>query len=73
MAIHSHAEANDVELVSAAITGVTLCAECIAKTTGVPLLRVQATLERIAGMLVVTWRDSRCARCLAATKVFHLV
>jgi hypothetical protein len=64
--------ANDAALVLAAITDAVMCAECIAKKTALPLVRVQATLEAVAGSLKVRWHESRCAACLTTKMVFWL-
>ena len=64
--------ADDVALVTAVITGASLCAECLAKKTGVPFGRIDAALGRMGQTLTVVITTARCDACLTVTKVFRL-
>lgn len=66
------ADANDTELIVASLLGASMCAGCIAAKTGIPLRRTQAVLERVAGSVRLTWRQSRCDACLQPQTVFRL-
>ncbi len=63
---------SDAALVSAAITGASLCSTCIAKRTGVPAARVDAILGTITGTIQLVDESSRCEACLAMGRTFRL-
>ena len=63
----------DVELITLILTGASMCAECIAKKTGVPFLRVEPILTRIGKTIRVMDSGTLCDACLTTRKVFRLV
>jgi hypothetical protein len=63
---------DDAGLVAAAITDASLCVECIARRSGVPVTRVDAVLTTIAMTLAVAMITTRCAACLETRRTFRL-
>jgi len=63
----------DVELITLIITDASLCAECIAKKTGVLLRQVEPILVRIGKTVRVFDSGTPCDACLTTRKVFRLV
>jgi hypothetical protein len=63
---------DDIALVTISISDATLCADCIAKKTGIPLARVEPLLIRIASTLRILSAAALCDACLTAKRVFRL-
>jgi hypothetical protein len=63
---------SDAALITMMITGATLCLDCIAKKTGVPVPEVEAMLTGIAKTLKLSAAPGRCDACLGQTTVFCL-
>ena len=57
---------------TAVIANMTLCADWIAKKTGLPIARVEPVLARIGTALRVMSAGALCDACLTAKKVFRL-
>lgn len=72
MAIGAAGVADVADLITAAITRASLCAECIAKTIGIPSGRVKLTLIRIGQTLNITSEGAGCDACRTSTKVFRV-
>ena len=64
--------ASDDALVSEAIAGTALCADCIAKKTGVSPDRVQTIMGTLAGTFRVRRGMAVCDACLTVQAVFQL-
>ncbi len=62
----------DADVITSTITGASLCAECLARKTGIPFGRIDAALGRIGKTLRVMSDVAPCDGCLTATKVFRL-
>lgn len=66
------AAGDDVPLVTALGGSVTLCVDCLARKSGVPLGRVMPTMGRICETLRVDSGVALCDACLMARKVYRL-
>lgn len=63
----------DPGLITTALAdGVGLCAECIAKKTGIPLAHVEPAMLRIGATIRVQSAGALCDSCLMATTVYRL-
>jgi hypothetical protein len=63
---------SDAELITAIITGASLCIECIARRTGMSSAQVDTMLARIAMTVRLSVQPSRCTVCLEDKMVFTL-
>lgn len=63
---------DDPALISTVITGASLCMDCIAKKTGIPLAQVEPVLVGIGETVKVMSDVAPCDACLTAKKVFRL-
>jgi hypothetical protein len=66
-------DSDDAGLVSAALIGAMLCADCIVKRAGVPAPRVHAALAAIGKTVKVGDGAPLCAACKTTERVFQLV
>jgi len=64
---------SDVALVTQTITGVFLCAQCIARKTGLPPVEVDGVLKTIARTLRLGIGTRRCEGCLSVKATFSVI
>ena len=64
---------SDVALVTQTITGVFLCAQCIARKTGLPPVEVDGVLKTIARTLRLGIGTRRCKGCLSVKATFRVM
>ena len=65
-------DAPDVQPILAAITGRSLCAQCIVRKTGVPAVRVDDVLVRFGHVIRATTGVAACEECGRSTVVHRL-
>lgn len=63
---------DDAGLIVALISGVSLCLGCIAKRSGVPVPRVEATLTTVAGTISLRAETRSCDACLETRRTYRL-
>ena len=61
-----------VTVVLTTILGRSLCVDCVAKKSGLPVPRVDAMLATIAGNLTLSAQSGRCDGCLQSKPTFRL-
>ncbi len=59
-------------IVMTLVRGIALCAECLARKTGVPGDEVTAVLARVRKHIVLHEQSGRCHRCLMMKTVYTL-
>jgi hypothetical protein len=69
--MHGASDLDDA-LIAAALTKVALCGDCIARKVGVPVSRLNGTLDRLTLSVKVTNGVARCDACLKQTVVHRL-
>jgi len=66
--------ADDPALVTEVLAGgVALCAECIARKTGIPLAEIPSVVARVSRVMRLERPDVACTVCLTTRKVYRLV
>jgi hypothetical protein len=69
---HIGGGSGDIGLISTTITGASLCLDCIARKTGVPVRRVDAMLTTVAAAIKLVVKPGRCDGCLGPAKTFSV-
>jgi hypothetical protein len=62
----------DASVIASLIGDASLCGDCLARKTGIPLRQVGNSVTRIRGTMKVTSKIARCDGCLKATVVYRL-
>ncbi len=63
---------DDPGLITAILAdGATLCVECMAKKTGIPLAEIEPVLVRVSKTLRVQTAEARCGGCLSVGTVYR--